>query len=162
MVRIGIFIVVFSLVADQLSKLWIKALLIKGPIAVTENFNLVLFYNSGVSFSMLRLEQPWGPWLLSGLSLCIVVFLCIWLIRSRSALLASGLGLIIGGALGNITDRIVHGAVIDFLDFHVLNYHWPAFNVADTVIVCGAVVIILDSIVVARSAKKKLRSEIME
>jgi len=156
MIRQGVLIIFFSIFVDQFSKFWIKKLVVEGPVVVSDNLNLVMFYNTGISFSMLRLEEPWGPWFLSGLSLCIVSLLCIWLFRSRSRLLTGGLGLIIGGALGNIIDRVVYGAVIDFLDFHIGHYHWPAFNIADTAIFCGAAVVILDNLVTGRSVKKRI------
>ena len=156
MIRQGVLIIFFSIFVDQFSKFWIKKLVVEGPVVVSDNLNLVMFYNTGISFSMLRLEEPWGPWFLSGLSLCIVSLLCIWLFRSRSRLLTGGLGLIIGGALGNIIDRVVYGAVIDFLDFHIGHYHWPAFNIADTAIFCGAAVVILDNLVTGRSVEKRI------
>jgi signal peptidase II len=85
------------------------------------------------------------PWTLALLSGSIAVALIVWLLRTPDRLIATGLALIIGGALGNASDRIRHGAVVDFLDFHLADWHWPAFNIADVGVVCGAALLILES-----------------
>lgn len=113
-------------------------------IPLTEFFNLVLGYNTGVSFGMLGgLGVP--PWALSLLAIAVAVALVIWLGRRPSAVVATALGLLIGGALSNGFDRLRNGAVTDFLDFHLAGWHWPAFNMADVGVVCGVALLLLDS-----------------
>ena len=109
-------------------------------VEVLPIFNLVLARNRGVSFGLLT-GLPW--WGLAVLGLAVVTLLSVWLWRTRTRLSGAAIGLIIGGALGNIADRIRWGAVTDFLDFHVGQYHWPAFNVADVAIVSGVGLLLL-------------------
>ncbi|HLY78168.1 MAG TPA: signal peptidase II, partial [Caulobacteraceae bacterium] len=103
-------------------------------------------WNKGVGFSLLTLEGPLGPYLLSGLALVITAALLVWLFRLDRLTPAIGLGLVIGGALGNVIDRIRLGAVFDFLDVHVGDYHWPAFNLADSALSLGVVLLVLDGL----------------
>ena len=103
-------------------------------------FNVVLGRNRGVSFGLLA-GLPW--WSLASLGLAAVTLLSVWLWRARTTLGVVAIGLIIGGALGNTADRIRWGAVTDFLDFHVGQYHWPAFNLADVAIVSGVGLLLL-------------------
>ena len=99
---------------------------------------------------MLQSQSSLAPLLLSGLALAIVVALIVWLRRAGNRVMASGLGLVIGGALGNTFDRLTFGAVLDFLDFHMAGYHWPAFNVADSAIVAGVIALLYDGFFHAR------------
>ncbi|MBT3238892.1 MAG: signal peptidase II [Rhodospirillaceae bacterium] len=147
-VPIGLGVAVIVGVIDQISKWWIVEDVMRPPhvIEVTPFFNIVLAWNRGVSFGMFNEGSPGNVWLLSGIALGIVVVLMVWLWRSQCRLLASAIGLIIGGAMGNVIDRMNYGAVADFLDFHVAGFHWPAFNVADSAIFVGAVVLVLDSL----------------
>ena len=115
----------------------------RGGIEVLPMLNLVLFRNDGVSFGLLSGLAPW--WALTALGVLISLVLGIWFWRAQSRLLAVALGLMIGGALGNIFDRVRYGAVTDFLDFHFAGYHWPAFNFADTAIFFGVVLVLFDS-----------------
>jgi signal peptidase II len=91
-----------------------------------------------------------APWVLSGLALGVVIGLLFWLRQSEHPLVATGLGLVIGGAIGNVIDRFRYGAVVDFLDFHLAGYHWPAFNVADAGICIGAGLILVDGLLAPR------------
>jgi len=109
-------------------------------VEVLPILKLVLMRNRGVGFGLLT-GLPW--WAVASLGLAAVTLLSVWLWRTRTKLGGAALGLIIGGALGNIADRIRWGAVMDFLDFHVGQYHWPAFNVADVAIVSGAGLLLL-------------------
>lgn len=133
------FITLLTLLADQLSKL---AALFYLPehtfVPVTSFFNFFLTYNKGVSFSFLTTDSAYGPWLLSALSALICAVLIYWLYREKDKKVQYSLALILGGALGNVIDRLQLGGVVDFLDFHIAARHWPAFNVADTAICCGA------------------------
>jgi signal peptidase II len=136
------------LALDQASKWWILHHVMNPPqvIPLTSFFNLVLGYNRGVSFGMFGDGEEIGRWALVVLALVIAVALAVWLARAEKPLLAAALGLIIGGALGNVIDRARIGAVVDFLDFHAYGYHWPAFNVADSGITVGAAILIIDSV----------------
>lgn len=137
---------------DQATKWWIveHAMNPPEPLRVTPFFNLVLGWNRGISFGMLGgYELP--PWTLALLSGSIAAVLIVWLFRARDRLIVTGLALIIGGAFGNALDRIRHGAVTDFLDFHLAGWHWPAFNLADVGVVCGAALLIFDSVIRNRS-----------
>lgn len=135
------------LLIDQISKHWIESLYDHGhSMPVTPFFNLVLTYNPGAAFSFLADAGGWQRHLFTGLALVVSVVL-IWLLpkHHHEKRLAWAMSLILGGALGNAIDRIVFGHVIDFLDFYVGRYHWPAFNLADTAICIGAFLLILDS-----------------
>ncbi len=136
------------LVLDQLSKWWMLTLLgpLGRPIEVTGFFNLVLVYNTGVSFGLFQGDSPWRPYFLAGVALVVVVALLIWVRREPFGLLPYGVGGVVGGALGNIIDRFNHPGVVDFLDFHLAGLHWPAFNLADSAIVCGVAVIVADGL----------------
>ena len=121
--------------------------------AITPFFNVVVVWNTGVSFGLLQSKSSLAPLLLSGLALAIVAALAVWLRRAENRFVASALGLVIGGALGNTFDRLAFGAVLDFLDFHVAGYHWPAFNVADSAIVVGVIALLYDGLFRARTDK---------
>lgn len=136
------------LLLDQLSKWWITALVMQPPrvIPLGPFLNLALTANRGVSFGMLRLEGPWGPWLLSALAFAVVIGLFLWQRRARDRLSALSVGLIAGGALGNVSDRLLRQAVVDFIDAHAGGYHWPAFNLADSAITIGVALILFESL----------------
>lgn len=133
------------MVADQGSKAWILASL--GHMErqfVTSFFNLVLVFNPGASFSFLASAGGWQKWFFIALALGISVWL-LKLLRqhAQERLLPTALSLILGGAIGNVIDRLRFDAVVDFLDFHLAGYHWPAFNVADSAISVGVVLMLL-------------------
>ncbi len=134
--------------ADQLSKYYILQFILEkgGRYAVCPHFNLVAAFNKGVSFSMLDGGGIWGRVLLILFALCVIIFLLHWMITEKSKFVKISLGLIIGGAMGNVFDRILMGSVFDFLDFYTGVYHWPAFNVADTFICIGATLIIIKTL----------------
>lgn len=136
------------LLADQASK-WVILLEVMNPprlIEVTGFFNLVLVYNRGVSFGLLASDYGWKPYALAALSLAVVGGLLWWLRHQRGRLPPWGVGLIVGGALGNVIDRFLHPGVVDFLDFHYGGWHWPAFNLADSAIVVGVGLLLLDGL----------------
>ena len=132
-------------VVDQLTKWAIVATFKRGEVLpVTDFFNLLLTYNKGAAFSFLAGAGGWQRWALSGLALVLSAVLVVWIARTASRWLeALPLALILGGALGNVIDRLRIGGVVDFLDLHWGGYHWPAFNVADIAISSGAVIILL-------------------
>ncbi|WP_235830187.1 signal peptidase II [Algihabitans albus] len=135
------------MLADQATKGWVLATLEHGErVAVTGFFNLVLTYNRGVAFGLLASDYWWKPYLLVGIALLIVGGLLLWL-RSQAQLLPRlATGLIVGGAVGNVIDRFRQPGVVDFLDFHLNGYHWPAFNLADCAIVIGVGLLLLDGL----------------
>jgi signal peptidase II len=149
MLRLGLVVAATVVVLDQLTK-WAILTWLERAIALTPFFNLVVVWNRGVSFGMLDSDGALAPWLLSGLALAVVVALLIWLRQVEHPLPAVGLGLIIGGAVGNVIDRVRFGAVIDFLDVHALGWHWPAFNVADSAICIGAAFLLVDGLLMHR------------
>jgi signal peptidase II len=156
MTRLGLTAAVLVFGLDQLTK-WAALFVLDLPeqsITVTPFLNLVMVWNRGVSFGMLHSAGVLAPWLLSGLALAVVIGLLVWLRRTEHWLIAIGLGLVIGGALGNVVDRLRYGAVVDFLDFHAAGYHWPAFNVADAAICIGAAVIVVDGLLAPRRQYK--------
>lgn len=112
-------------------------------IAVTSFFNLALVYNRGISFGMLAAHNQ--PLMLATMSMAITLVLVVWAARTPFLMVACALGAIIGGAIGNSYDRMTVGAVVDFLDFHLLGYHWPAFNIADSAIFIGVVLLCIHS-----------------
>lgn len=151
--QLGILALTVSLLADQFSKWYVlDQMQLIDPVRITSFFNLVMVWNPGISFGMLGDlsiggETVSAPMLLSltaGL-LCLILFL--WMRYTHSRLVAAGLGMVIGGAIGNIIDRIRFGAVADFFDFHINGHHWPAFNIADSAIFIGVVLLVWDSIV---------------
>lgn len=146
-----------ALLADQLSK-WIILLVVMTPprlIEVTGFFNLVLTYNRGVSFGILASNLWWKPYLLSVLALAVVAGLLAWLHFNDSRLRRVGIGLITGGALGNVIDRMIHPGVVDFLDLHAFGWHWPAFNLADSAIFLGVVVLLSDGLFAGGESVKR-------
>ncbi|MEM8948726.1 MAG: signal peptidase II [Pseudomonadota bacterium] len=146
--RNGLLLTIVIIVADQITK-WIALTGIDfaaNPIKVTSFFDLVLVWNRGVSFGMFSNAGDYGPLILSGIAIAVVIGLLWWLRQAETWLAITALGLVIGGALGNVIDRFRFGAVVDFLYFHVGDFHWPAFNVADTAICIGAGLLLLDGL----------------
>jgi signal peptidase II len=133
------------LVLDQASKQWILgSFRLLESVVVTPFFNLVLVFNSGAAFSFLAGSGGWQKWFFIVLAMAISVWLLHMLRRhSRESLLPTALAMILGGAQGNVIDRLRFDAVVDFLDFHVAGYHWPAFNVADSAITVGVALLLL-------------------
>ena len=130
---------------DLLAKWAIVNFVMNPPqvIPIFPSFNLVLGFNRGVTFGLLGNLGNWGPLILSALALGIIAFLVVWLLRARNFGETCGLTMVIGGAFGNLVDRLQDGAVTDYLDFYVGQYHWPAFNIADSLIVVGFACLIL-------------------
>ena len=131
---------------DQLSKITFSRLIEYGHSeAITSFFNLVMVYNKGAAFSFLADQQGWQRYFFAGISIAASL-LIIWMLRRNPAqkLFCWALSLILGGAIGNLIDRLAYGHVIDFLDVHIAGWHWPAFNIADSAITIGAVLFVLD------------------
>ncbi len=135
------------IVLDQISKQWFESnFMVYEVVNVLPLFNLTLTYNEGAAFSFLSDQSGWQRWFLAGVATVVTTVLIMWLrgLRQHEKLTAISLGLIIGGAVGNLIDRILLGHVIDFLDFYIGQHHWPAFNIADSAIFVGVAVMIYD------------------
>ncbi|PLZ01205.1 signal peptidase II [Burkholderia sp. WAC0059] len=143
---LGVALVV--ILCDQLTKIAIAKVFSYGEgRVVTSFFNLVLVYNRGAAFSFLATADGWQRWAFTALG--VIAALVIGFLLKRHAtqrLFCTALALILGGALGNVLDRLMYGHVIDFLDFHAGRMHWPAFNVADSAITIGAVLLVFDEL----------------
>jgi signal peptidase II len=144
----GMLIAILTIFFDQLSKWWVLNLVMVPPktIEVTQFFNLVLVHNRGASFGIFSDAPGWASIALIVFAIIISIVLAIWMWQAQEAFLSIALALVIGGAIGNVIDRIRFGAVVDFLDVHAGGWHWPAFNVADSAITLGVILLILDSL----------------
>jgi signal peptidase II len=140
---------------DQLTKVVVVRVFEFGDVQpLTGFFNLVLTYNKGAAFSFLAGAGGWQDEFLTAVGIGASAFIVYLLARhARQRLFSMALALILGGAVGNVIDRIVYGHVIDFLDFHWRGWHWPAFNLADSAIVCGATLLIIEELTRMRRAK---------
>ena len=138
------------IVLDQTSK-WLAERFLEPfvPVPVMPSFNLTLVYNKGAAFSFLSQAGGWQRWFFSGLAIVVSVFIVVWLRRlhARDTWTAAGLALVLGGAIGNLIDRLIYGHVIDFIDLFYSTYHWPTFNIADSAISVGAALLIVHSLV---------------
>lgn len=146
--RTGLTAAVLVLLADQASKWAMLSPLDlpgRGGIELAPVLNLTMVWNRGVTFGLLTGFGAWGHLLLAGLAICVIAALGVWLRRAENALVAIALGAIAGGAIGNVIDRLRFGAVVDFIDAHLGDWHWYVFNVADAAIVCGVVALVIDS-----------------
>ena len=134
--------------ADQFTKYLVVRSFVPGEsVVLAPFFNLVLVYNPGAAFSFLSDQPGWQR----GFFIAIALAAAAWIVRllvkhPRERLFAGALTLVLAGAVGNVIDRILTGAVVDFLDFHAFGWHWPAFNVADSAITCGAVLLAWDAL----------------
>lgn len=140
----------FMLLLDQISKhIVTSSMALFQSKTVTSFFNLVYVHNYGAAFSFLDSQGGMQRWFFTALAggVCLILVWCLKRMTKPQPISAAGYALVISGALGNVIDRLLYGYVIDFLDFHYGGYHWPAFNVADSCICIGAVLLILDSFV---------------
>lgn len=138
----------FLLILDQLTKVIAKNSLFEGVSQpVTSFLNWTLVYNSGAAFSFLAQAGGWQRWFFTGVGI-IAALIMIWLIRKNShqTIFSLALSLVLSGAIGNVIDRIIYGAVVDFVDVHYMGWHWPAFNIADSAISIGVILLIVDEI----------------
>ncbi|MBF0219961.1 MAG: signal peptidase II [Gammaproteobacteria bacterium] len=137
------------LVIDQITKQLADALLTyMQPVALLPLFNFTLMYNSGAAFSFLSDAGGWQRWFFTAIALTVSTALVIWITRLQRQQwpLAMALALILGGAIGNLIDRLIFGHVIDFIDIYYQQWHWPAFNVADAAISIGAALLLIDTL----------------
>jgi signal peptidase II len=159
-VRLGIVAAVLALALDQATKLWLLYgfdLARKGVVRVTSFFDLVLAWNTGISYGWFADQGATAQTAMLAFKAVAVLALAIWMAKSTTRLATVGLGLIIGGAIGNAIDRLAYGAVVDFALFHVeiagKTYNWYVFNVADVAIVVGVAALLYDSFLGATAAK---------
>tara|TARA_R110002074_G_scaffold148641_1_gene300146 strand:+ start:812 stop:1297 length:486 start_codon:yes stop_codon:yes gene_type:complete len=146
----------FIIVIDQLTKFWVTQMFAYGEtFELLPILNMTLVHNTGAAFSFLSDAGGWQRWFFVIISMVVSTILAVWLYRlpSRQYLLAMAITLILGGALGNLCDRILLGYVVDFVDAHYQQHHWPAFNVADATITLGAVLLILESLLAPKQRK---------
>jgi len=146
---LGVGIAALVFIVDLASKLWVLdglALEATGPIRILPWLDFVLVWNRGVSYGLFQQDSDLGRWLLVGVTIVATVALATWMARTTSRLSAVALGFVVGGAVGNGVDRVVYGAVVDFVHFHVADFSWYVFNVADAAIVVGAALIVLDAL----------------
>lgn len=159
LMRSGLILAAITVVADQATK-WLlqDALLKQGTIEVIPGlFNLVMVWNPGISFGMLGVGGAGllPPWVLSAVAVVICIALFFWLRAARSRWTAWAIGLVIGGAIGNVVDRARWGAVFDFADFYIGRWHWPAFNVADAAIVVGVLALLAESLMPGATRERR-------
>ena len=164
--RPGLALAAIILILDQISKWWVIEKVMR-PEGVTETpfyspqaieilpfLHLVMAWNRGVSFGIFNNDGPWNALLLSILALVISACLIYWMRKADGLWMKLSLGLIVGGALGNVIDRVRFGAVADFVFFHVGSFEWPAFNLADSAISVGAVLLLAQSLFGGRVSHK--------
>ena len=145
-------------ILDQLTKQLAEGMLVlHQPVAVLPFVNLTLVYNTGAAFSFLAGAGGWQRWFFLALTIVISIALVIWITRLKAGegRLAIALALILGGAMGNLIDRTLYGHVIDFIDLYYGYWHWPAFNIADSAITVGAILLVFDSLFGVQSASSK-------
>jgi signal peptidase II len=150
---LGLAFIIF--LADQFTKVLILGYYHLGESTyVTSFFNVVRVHNSGAAFSFLAGASGWQRWFFVAIGFAAVIFI-VWMLKSHPGqkLFSFAMACILGGAVGNVIDRLLHGYVVDFLDFHWRNWHFPAFNVADSAITVGAVCLILDELIRVRRAR---------
>ncbi len=146
MLWLGVAVVVVLL--DQVTKITMTRLLGYGQVEYVNHYlNLVMVYNKGAAFSFLSDQSGWQRYFFSALAAGVSIFI-VWMLNrnANERLFCWSLSLILGGAVGNLIDRLAYGHVIDFLDFHLNAWHWPAFNVADSAITIGAALFVLDEL----------------
>lgn len=145
---IGVLVAALGFAADRAHKAWMLDVYDmpgRGRVEITSFFDLVMAWNKGVSYGLFQAESGLGRIFLIGFALAITIGLGLWLARITHPLIAVAIGLVIGGAVGNVYDRFVYGAVADFFSFHAFGFYWYIFNVADIWIVTGVGLIVLES-----------------
>ncbi|MHB8744023.1 MAG: signal peptidase II [Sulfuricaulis sp.] len=145
-------------IADQLTKFAAADYLLRhGAVKLVPCLSMTLVHNTGAAFGILSNASGWQNFFFIFIALvaCVVILWFIWRLEANEIQLAIGLMLVLGGAAGNLFDRLIHGYVVDFIDFYVNNWHWPAFNIADSAITLGAVVLALDALGLGRRNRRQ-------
>lgn len=138
---------ILIIILDQITKYVASSMLMMHePVAIVPFLNFTLMHNPGAAFSFLADQSGWQRWFFTVLALAVSIVLAVWLrrLQAHEKWLALALSLVLGGAVGNLIDRAIHGYVIDFIDVYYGSAHWPAFNVADSAITVGAVMLVID------------------
>ncbi|MGL4322597.1 MAG: signal peptidase II [Beijerinckiaceae bacterium] len=146
--RFGFMAAIVTLIADQVTKVWAlfySPLAEKLSVPLLPFLELVVVWNRGISYGLFQQHTEWGRWFLVALSVAAVIGFSVWLRRVESRVLALSLGLLIGGAAGNLIDRVVFGAVFDFIHLHWGRFSWYVFNIADAAIVAGVAGLLYDA-----------------
>jgi signal peptidase II len=158
--RFALLIALVTVAIDQAAKLYLLLVVelgARGIVTLAPFLDLVLTWNTGISYGLFRQEGPLGQWALLALKAIAVILLWIWLSRTSSRLTAASLGLIIGGAIGNAIDRLAYGAVADFVLLHLttasFSFRWYVFNLADVAIVAGVIGLLYETLLGDRAAK---------
>ncbi|MCZ8375400.1 MAG: signal peptidase II [Beijerinckiaceae bacterium] len=152
--RIGLGIALACLLADQASKLWLiygTTLRLTYPWPVLPFIDFTVVWNRGISYGLFQQDSEAGRWFLAAFKIAAAIFLTFWLRKSANRPETVGIGLIIGGAIGNAIDRILHGAVFDFVHFHIGTFSWYVFNIADAAIVFGVLCMLLGQLLPSRA-----------
>ncbi len=145
---IGMYLAAFVTLVDQGTKMWVHNTIAQPPrlIEISPYLNLTLVWNRGVTFGLFDIKYEYMPYVFISIALVIVLFLINWMMRANSLAITIGLGMVMGGAVGNIIDRVRYGAVIDFIDAHWGEYHWYVFNIADSAVVCGVIILLIENV----------------
>lgn len=154
--RAGLFLAILVLLLDQVTKLAILEWVQPPPagVAITGFLAIVLVWNRGMSFGMFNTGDPIVLWVLSAVAVTVAIGLVWWLAKAQRWLVIAGVGLVLGGAVGNLVDRLIYGAVVDFVLLHAGGWSWPAFNVADSAITLGVIALLWDSLFGAAESRK--------
>lgn len=155
-VALGLSLAAVGLVIDQAVKLWLLfgfGLAERGRVVITPFFDLVLVWNRGISYGLFPADSQAQVWFLVAVKTLITLVLIVWLIRNRDQLTAIALGLLVGGAIGNTLDRLLHGAVVDYASFHAAGFYWYVFNLADVWVVAGVALLLYDAFLAGRNQK---------
>jgi signal peptidase II len=151
--RLALIVALATLVLDQATKLYtlfVFDLPVREPVALAPFLDLMVVWNRGISYGLFQQHSELGRWLLIAVSAAAAIGLSVWMLRTPSKWLATSLGLIVGGAIGNAIDRLAYGAVFDFVHFHVGSFSWYVFNGADAAIVAGVAGLLYDSFVLEK------------
>ncbi len=144
----GLAVAIAVMAADQFTKWAVLRLLdwqVGQPLYLTPFMDFVLTLNRGISYGLFPQDSDAGRWFLIGLKLVIAAVFLVWMAKTDNRLVALGLGLLVGGALGNAIDRVLYGAVIDFVSLHAGGWYWYVFNLADTAVVAGVIALLYDA-----------------
>ncbi|HZH10199.1 MAG TPA: signal peptidase II [Microvirga sp.] len=147
---LGFSVALVTLILDQATKLYtlfVFDLPVKEPVEFAPFINLIVVWNRGISYGLFQQDGDLGRWILVVVSILASIGLSVWIRRTTAKLLAASLGLIVGGAIGNVIDRLAYGAVFDFIQFQIGSWSWYVFNVADAAIVAGVIGLLYDSFV---------------
>ena len=157
--RLGFWVALATFVLDQASKLYLLFgydLPVREPLVLAPFLELIVVWNQGISYGLFRQHTEVGRWILVAVQIAAAVGLSLWMVRASGRILVLSLAMIVGGAVGNALDRIVYGAVFDFVHFHVGAWSWYVFNVADVAIVAGVIGLIYDSLVLERRRTRQV------